>query len=428
MYRFNRFFSIMTIAALIAGCAGRVSAGSEVRSGVPRDEVPQVSDADAGALTEGNTAFALDLYRELAGMGGNLFYSPFSISQALAMTFAGARGNTASQMEEVLHFTLAGGNLHPAFNSLGLELASRSEIEDLPADQRFKLNIANAIWGQKDYEFLPEFLDMLAKNYGAGMRLVDYLADPEKARVEINNWVEDQTEGKIKDLIPQGAIDGLTRLVLTNAIYFNASWQHPFDESLTALQPFHLLDGGTVNVDMMEQSESFGYYRGGGYQAVELPYSGDQLAMWVILPDEDQFAAFEAALDPGVLDEIRSGMSYSQVHLWMPQFSFSAEFMLKPVLTALGMTDAFDVSLADFSGMTGSRDLFISEVIHKAFVDVDESGTEAAAATAVIMKLTAAPAEEPVELKIDRPFIFLIRDLPTGSILFLGRVLDPTAK
>lgn len=428
MSRLMRFVSIVTIVALIAGCAGRVSAGSEVRSNVPRDSAPSVSNADAGALADGNTAFALDLYRELAGKGGNLFYSPFSISQALAMTYAGARGNTASQMSGALHFTLAQESLHPAFNSLGLELASRSEIEDLPKDQRFKLNIANAIWGQKDYEFLPEFLDMLAKNYGAGMRLVDYLADPEKARLEINNWVADQTEGKIKDLIPQGAIDGLTRLVLTNAIYFNASWQHPFEESLTEPQPFHLLDGSTVDADMMQQSESFGYYRGGGYQAVELPYSGDQLAMWVILPDEGQFAEFEASLDPGVLDEIQNGMSYPQVNLWMPKFSFSAEFMLKPTLSALGMTDAFDESLADFSGMTGSRDLFISKVIHKAFVDVDESGTEAAAATAVIMKLTSAPSEEPVELKIDRPFIFLIRDLPTGSVLFLGRVLDPTAK
>lgn len=428
MSRLMRFISCVSIAALIAGCAGRVSAGSEVKSALPRDEAPQVSDADTGALVGGNTAFAFDLYRELAGKGGNLFYSPFSISQALAMTYAGARGNTERQMADALHFALAQGSLHPAFNRLGLELASRSEIEDLPKDQRFKLNIANAIWGQRDYEFLPEFLDMLAKNYGAGMRLVDYLADPEKARVEINNWVEDQTEGKIKDLIPQGAIDGLTRLVLTNAIYFNASWLHPFEESLTTPQPFHLVDANTVKVDMMQQSESFGYYAGKGYQAVELPYSGDQLAMLILVPDEGNFTKFESGLDERVLEEIGSGMSYPQINLWMPKFTFSAEFMLKPVLSAMGMAEAFDPGLADFSGMTGNRELYISEVIHKAFVAVDESGTEAAAATAVIMKFTSMPIGEPVELKIDRPFIFIIRDLPTGSILFLGRVLDPTAE
>ena len=428
MSRFMRFISMVSIAALIAGCAGRVSAGSEVRSDVPRDQAPQVSDQDESALAAGNTAFAFDLYRQLVGKGGNLFYSPFSISQALAMTYAGARGDTASQMADVLRFDLPQGSLHPAFNDLGLQLASRSEIEDLPKDQRFRLNIANTLWGQVDYEFLPEFLDMLAKNYGAGMNLVDFMADPEKARLEINDWVADQTEQKIKDLIPQGAIGGLTRLVLTNAIYFNASWLHPFEESLTQPAPFYRLDGSTVDADMMWQGESFGYYSGQGYQAVELPYAGSQLAMLVLVPDEGAFTDFETRLDAGVLDEIGSGMSYPQVNLWMPRFTFSADFMLKPTLSAMGMTDAFDDSLADFSGMTGSRELYISEVIHKAFVAVDESGTEAAAATAVIMKITSMPIGEPVELRIDRPFIFIIRDLPTGSILFVGRVLDPTAK
>ena len=404
---------------------GQIPAQQNVQSDKERVTSPEVAVPDLAGLAKGNGAFALDLYHTLRKDRGNLFYSPYSISVALAMTYAGARGETERQIADALHYSLPQGRLHPAFNALDLALASRGEGAQGKDEEGFRLHIANAIWGQTGYTFLSEFLDVLAVNYGAGLKLVDFVAAPEQARLTINDWVSEQTEGRIEDLIPAGAIDALTRLVLTNAIYFNAAWSMPFQEELTEDDPFHLLDGGEVTVPMMKQTESFRYTAGKGYQAVELPYDGRELSMVLLVPETGKFEAFEDSLDVDRVESILENLAPTQVALSMPKFEIESSFSLVDALAALGMPDAFSAD-ADFSGMTGNRKVFISDVVHKAFVSVDEAGTEAAAATAVIMKLTAAPAE-PVRVTIDRPFIFAIRDIQTNALLFVGRVIEPGA-
>ncbi len=400
-------------------------AGEVLESDKERITSPDVSASERASLVEGNSGFAFELYQALREEEGNLFYSPYSISLALAMTYAGARGETAEQMADTLQFLLNQDTLPPAFNWLDAELASRGEGAKSKDGEGFRLNIVNAIWGQKDYQFLSGFLDVLAENYGAGLRILDFIKETEKSRLTINDWVSDQTEGRIEDLIPQGAIGALTRLVLTNAIYFNAAWEYPFDEKMTADGQFDLLDSGQVSVPMMKQTESFGYTEGEGYQAVELRYDGGELSMVILLPEAGNFGTFEEGLQDQQVSDIISGLKSTEVALTMPRFEFESEFSLKDTLAEMGMPVAFS-SAADFSGMTGRRELSISEVVHKAFVAVDEAGTEAAAATAVIMELTAAP-DLPVEVTIDRPFIFLIRDIETGAVLFVGRVINPGA-
>jgi serpin B len=426
--------SILQVAFVAVLLLGLVSCGKPsvqpaaeqtVQSSKERATAPKVAESDLEELARGNGEFALALYQVLRKDRDNLFYSPYSISVALAMTYAGARGETERQMADALHYTLPQDRLHPAFNALDLALASRGEGAKGTDEQGFRLHIANALWGQTGYTFVQAFLDVLAVNYGAGLRLLDFAADPEKARVAINDWVSEQTESRIKDLIPAGAIDTLTRLVLTNAIYFNAAWYMPFHEESTEDGPFHLLDGSEVTVPMMKQTESFGYSAGKGYQAVELLYDGRELSMVLLVPDAGAFETFEDTLDVDRVESILKDLAPTQVALSMPKFKVESSFSLVDALTALGMPDAF-TDRADFSGMTGNRELSISDVVHKAFVSVDEKGTEAAAATAVIMKLTAAPAE-PVSVTLDRPFIFAIRDMETGALLFVGRVLDPSA-
>jgi len=420
------FMSALIVIVLlgVTACTQPV-AGEILRSEKQRATSPEVNEADLTTLGSGNSAFAFDLYQALREEEGNLFYSPYSISLALAMTYAGSSGETAQQMADTLHFVLSPDALHPAFNSLDIELGQRGEGAEGADGEGFRLNIVNAIWGQKDYQFLTNFLDVLAENYGAGLRLLDFINTPEESRITINNWVSDQTEGRIEDLIPQGVIDALTRLVLTNAIYFNAAWQYPFDEDITEDGTFYLLDGGEVIVPMMSQTESLSYAEGDGYQAVELLYDGGELSMVILLPQAGQFDTFEGSLDAQQVDGIIAGLEAGEVALTMPKFEFESDFGLKETLATMGMPVAFSGD-ADFSGMTGNRDLFIADVIHKAFVSVDEAGTEAAAATAVVMTLTAAP-EIPVEVTIERPFIFLIRDIETGTILFVGRIVDPSA-
>ena len=390
-----------------------------------------VGTADLAELVRGNNAFAFDLYRALSGGEGNLFYSPFSISQALAMTSAGARGETLSQMADTLHYALPQSSLHPAFNVLDRTLTSRGQSpggapnNDGEAGQYFRLNIANAVWGQDGYHFLPDFLDVLAEHYGAGMMAVDFVGAADESRVRINDWVAEETAGKIKDLLPPGVIDHSTRLVLTDAIYFNASWLWPFSPRNTEVRPFHLAGGGTVRVPMMTETskEFYGYVKGNRYQAVDVPYSWGELSMTVLLPDEGTLEAFEGSLDSEMLDRIIDDIETDYVTLTMPLFEFESEFSLGDTLAGMGMPDAFGVG-ADFSGMTGSRDLWISEVVHKAFVSVDEEGTEAAAATGVAMA-ASGPSKEPIAVTVDRPFVFLIRDTGTGTVLFLGRVSNP---
>jgi serpin B len=395
-----------------------------LKAAAPRITAPNVIDAQLSSLVSGNSAFAFTLYQHLKeNSTGNLFYSPYSISTALAMTYGGAVGDTQKQMGSALYFTLPQAQLHPAFNQLALDLASRGQNAKGTDGKSFALNIANALWGQQDFTVQPAFLNLLAQNYGAGLNLLDFKNSPEPSRVTINNWVSDQTNDKIKDLLPQGSITPATRFVLTNAIYFDAAWQNPFAKESTSNGNFNLLNSSTVSVPMMNREGSYSYVKGSGYQAVELPYSGNEVAMDIIVPDAGQFNTFESAMTADKVSGIIGSLKSSFIVMTMPKFQFDSAFSLKDALTSLGMSVAF-TDKADFSGITGQPDLFISDVVHKAFVAVDEEGTEAAAATGVIMVGAAMPANS---LTIDRPFVFLIRDNQTGAILFVGRVLNPAS-
>ena len=402
---------------------------NELRSDRKR-AAPSAGGTEVADLVDGNSAFAFELYQTLRGQDGNLFYSPHSISLALAMTYAGAEGQTERQMADTLRFSLPQNRLHPAFNALDQELASRGTYVQSRNGEGFRLNIVNAVWGQQGHPFREAFLDVLAESYGAGVRPTDFTAAPEESRVAINDWVAERTEDRIRDLIPPGIINPLTRMVLTNAIYFNASWIFPFSEADTRDRPFHLLDGGSVDVPMMRTSEDFGYAAGDGYQAVDLPYVGNELSMTVMVPDRGRFREFEDSLNPALADRITASLGFRHVTLDLPKFEFESQFRLGETLKSMGMSDAFDSVASDFSGMDGRSCLagdpgclYIREVVHKAFVSVDEAGTEAAAATAVMMQAESAPPS-PVSVTVDRPFVFLIRDRETGTILFAGRVLE----
>jgi len=391
-----------------------------------RNTSPTVSPTDFEALNSGNTEFAVELYKQVMSEDGNLFFSPFSISQALAMTWAGARGNTETEIADTMRFTLSQEKLHPAFNKLDLELAKRGEGAKGKDNLPFRLNVANSTWGQDGWTWLPPFLDTLAVNYGAGMRMVDFQTKPEECRGIINDWVSERTEGKIPELLPEGVINDMTALVLVNAIYFNASWLNPFEPEQTEPGPFTLLDETTVTVPLMHITETMGYASGDGWEACEIPYDGEELSMVVILPDVETFGDFEANLDTGLLNEIINGISEFSVDLTFPKFEFSSEFGLNQTLNDMGMVDVFIPGIADLSGMDGSYDLYITDVIHKAYVGVDEEGTEAAAATGVVVGFTSAPM--PATFTADHPFIFLIRDIETKAVLFLGRVIDPSVQ
>ncbi len=397
------------------------------QSEAARETAPNVAPEDMAALAADNNAFAFDLYQALRGSDGNLIASPFSISLAMAMVHAGARGSTEQQIAETMHYTLPQDRLHPAFNALDLQLEGLNQPV-ASDDQRFRLNIANAVWGQTGFPFSPEYLDVLARNYGAGLRLLDFMAAPEPSRMTINDWVAQETEQRIQNLIPEGSITTQTRLVLTNAIYFYGTWQAQFDPTFTQEGSFKLLDGSEVTATMMAQSAYLRYAQGNGYQAVELPYVGGETAMIVLVPDEGTFEQWEAGLDATQFAEILAALNGAQVDLTMPRYQYSSDFSLSAALRDRGMVDAFDPLAADFSGIapvTTDQNLFITDVVHKAFVKVDESGTEAAAATGVIVGVTSI-APEPIILRIDRPFIYAIVETGTNTILFLGRVLNPT--
>ena len=434
----NNIFRNMTLPLLISlfllistGCSLQdsvIPGGSKsqvLESKLPREKITQLPAEGLGSLSSGNNAFALDLYQRLQDQSGNIFFSPYSISSALAMTYAGADGDTAAEMAETLHFLMDQEKLHPSFNALDQYLASLAD-QDIPEDQGdpFQLSIANAIWGQENFHFEEDFLNTLAKNYGAGLRLLDYIMEPEESRQVINDWISDQTREKIQDLIPQGAINSDTRLVLSNAIYFKATWLEPFEEIFTDAGMFTGLDDEKIPVTMMHGSDlNFLYYQGDNFQAFQMPYVGGEVSMLVILPDEGYYRDFESALSVETLDQIVDGMVYRPIRLTFPKFEFESEISLAQILAGMGMPLAFS-DAADFSGMTGNKDLFISDVFHKAYVNVDEEGTEAAAATAVIMSVTSAPAD-PLEITVDSPFLFVIREHQTNTILFMGRVVSP---
>ena len=385
---------------------------------------PQVSATDGATLAADNEAFALTAYQRLATTNENLVFSPSSVSIALAMAYAGAAGTTASEMASALHFTLPPERLHPAFDALDLALSARGEGKTGADGGPMRMHVVNSVWAERTYSFSSDYLDLLAANYGAAINLLNFLGAPESARVTINDWVANQTEQKIKDLLPQGTIDELTRLVLVNAVYFNAAWLHPFDPANTADLSFTKLDSSTVTVKSMGDHFSVPAMKGDGFSAVALPYQDDRLSLLLVVPDVGTFARFEASLDAAKLDSIVAGLTPQQVILDMPRFKVETDASFAEILQDLGMTSAFLPGEADFSGMDGTQNLFITHVLHKAFIDVAEKGTEAAAATAVVVGVTGMPMG--LSISADHPFLYVLRDQPTGAILFMGRVLDPS--
>ena len=394
------------------------------RADFPRAASTDVTNDEITTLVGSNTEFALDLFAAATADGGNVLVSPYSIAAALTMTYAGARGETAAEMASTLHLALPDDRIHAARNELDLLITLPRTPVAGDDYEPFTIAVANSLWGHLDYPFLDDFLELLAVNYDAGLNLVDFVAATEESRLAINAWVEDQTNGRIEDLIPEGVITTLTRLVIVNAIWFKANWQHQFDPANTADGQFTLLDGSTVTVPMMRQSEHFEYVDGNGYQATRLRYAGDA-AMTVILPDDGQFQEMSDRLAAGQLADI--DFSTYTLDLTMPKWEFESEASLKKVLQGLGMVAAFtEPSLsggADFTGKTEVRELFVHEVLHKAFIAVDEQGTEAAAATAVVIGLESAP--QPAAMTIDRPFLFVIEHSSTSEVLFIGQVVDP---
>jgi serpin B len=422
---------IVLFGALLVACSNTETLpmrsndapGELVASSRPRSTSPDTTAEELEQLTADNSDFAWAFYREAAQDGQNLFFSPHSLSVALAMTWAGARGTTETEMADALRYRLGQARLHPAFNALDLELAKRAEEGGENAPQPFRLRVTNALFGQTGFSFLAPFLDTLAEHYGAGLWLMDFVNETEESRLAINAWVSGQTEQRIEELLQQGILNAMTRLVLVNTIYFNASWAFPFDPEATRDDRFTLLDGTELQTATMHRSIGTRYAEGAGYQAVELLYDGANLSMVVIVPDEGSFSAVESTLSAERVSAIQNELRRHAVELAFPKFEFRSQVMSKAPLAALGMRDAFTTQ-ADLSGMTGERDLLIQDVVHEGFVAVDETGTEAAAATAVLGVVVSIPP--PATLTIDRPFIFTIIDRPTGATLFVGRVLDPT--
>lgn len=431
-------FELLIVLALLAGCGGAgqdqdnppgteqgsrsPSQGDLAASSLDYETEPNVPAETITNLAQANSAFAFDLYRALREEPGNLLLSPYSISVALGMLYAGADGETERQMAETLHFALTQDQLHSALNQLTLTLEGRAE---LPEGEGFQLHITNALWGQSGYAFLDAYLDVLARHYNAGINLVDFIGATEEARLVINDWVAEQTEDRIKDIIPEGALSTNTRLVLTNAIYFNAAWASPFEEEATQPEAFTSLDGQQTTTPMMRRTGYYPYTAADGMIMVEIPYIGGQLSMLLLMPPVEEFQSFEASLEEARLTQLLESLESTNLQLMLPSFEFEAEFSLAQYLSAMGMPDAFGVE-ADLSGIDGTQDLFLQNVLHKAFISVDEEGTEAAAATAIVVGATSL-GEEPIEVRFDHPFIFLIRDKETGTILFIGRLIQPSS-
>jgi serpin B len=383
----------------------------ETTHGSPEDIPAEVAD-----VVRGNTRFALDLYRTQRDACGNLFLSPYSISAALAIAYAGARGETAAQMARALHFDPDPRRLHPAFAALEMRVAG------VGRESALQLRVANRLWPHKSCRLLDEYVTLVKRCYGASLTPLDYRRT-EAARQTINSWAEEQTGGRISELIPRGVLKSVTRLVLANAVYFKGRWASPFRLRFTHRAPFWVTPDGAAQAQMMEHTHDFGYRETGDLQALELPYAGG-LSMIVLLPRErDGLAALEAALTVENLSRWTAGLSPSTVEVFLPRFMITFAVRLNAALGSLGMADAFSEQ-ADFSGMDGTRWLFIGAALHKAFVKVNEEGTEAAAATALALAEGMPPPAPPV-FRADHPFLFLICEQHTGSILFLGRVVNP---
>jgi len=396
-----------------------------IRSPLARDEAPDLQAAQLASFGDSSRDFALSLYAEVKAEEGNLFVSPYSISTALAMLYAGTLGETKSEMTSALHFDLPEPALHAAFNATDLALQMRKDeiAGDEPASgDGLQLSLANALFARAGQTFKEPYLDVLAEHYGTGVFATDFNAS-EVARKAINDWVLDKTEDRIDELLPMDSITPNVVFVLANAIYFKASWLEPFDPADTAKATFHA-DAGDVEVDMMHASQLLYYASGDGYQAVAIPYVSPSVRMLIVMPDEGRFEEIESNLDRASFDSIYNELREHDVQLQVPKFSYEAELELKPVLESLGMELAFVEDQADLSGITGQPgEVWVDEVYHKAFVALDEQGTEAAASTAVVAIGDAA--HPPATFIADRPFLFMIYDDPTGQILFIGRLLNP---
>lgn len=384
---------------------------------------PTASLATVRTLTAGTTDFALDLARTIED-ADNLVFSPHSIALALVMTYAGAAAETKAQMAETLRFELSDAELNQAFNTLDQWLSSRERSAKSADDEPFRMRLSNGLWAQVGHEFLPSYLDVLAEYYGAGVRLVDFENEPTGAREIINREIFRQTQGRIENLLPSDAIRPDTRFVLTNAIYFSAGWAEPFSQSRTTEGEFTKEDGESVIVPMMRGQVHGLHAENDEVRVAALPYDGGEVAMIFLLPKEKTVAELERDLDAATLEALASSFERVMFDMRLPRFSTRTPIGLSDALKALGMTDAFSPHEADFSRMDGKRDLYLQDVLHEAFVKVDENGTEAAAVTAVIGGIVSLP--EFVEFTIDRPFLFLVRDLETGTTLFYGRITDPS--
>jgi serpin B len=401
-----------------------------IKSDLVRETSSTVDLNQIMTLAEDNAAFAFAINEQInqtLGKNENFVFSPLSLSLALSMTLSGADSTTEQGMLEALHLSIPEEKIYPSFNALLLAIEQSQEMTKKGSEgSQFQINFANSIWGQAGYSFDTEFLDTLAKYYGAGVYNVDFRRNPEAAINAINAWVEDETQEKIQDLIPSGAINELTRLVLANAIYFNGSWLYPFDAKNTSQQPFKLLDGPEVTVELMKLSgKSLAYDKGENFQAVSLPYLSTDFNMMIVLPDAGKFQEFENQFSPEALKTIINEMQFVKVDLSMPKFDFESTLNANNALKALGMEEAFDVEKADFSGITQEDELMITDVLHKTTITVDEAGTEAAAASAVIVGVRSYNPEDPIVLVIDRPFQFFIMHKPTNAILFMGKVMQP---
>jgi serpin B len=428
---FAAAIAFLLVLLLLAGCGGGSTKPApepepweNYRSDIERDLAPDVPADDLAELIRGSGEFALDLYGRLASEPGNLLVSPLSIDFAFAMTYGGARGQTEAEMAQALHYTLPQNRLHPAFNALDLEMNERND----PGDENnppVEIHVVNSIWGRTGESFRSEYLDLLALNYGSGLRGLDFLHAPDASRRTINDWVAGETRDRILDLLPDGSISPGTVAVLVNAIYLKAPWATPFLPEETTDAPFTLLDGGLVMVPMMSRLERFAYTEQDGCQILELNYRLDQLSMILLLPATGRFEEFESGLTATRLMELVGTLQTAGIDVRMPKFSFESAFTLSNRMKEMGMRIPFTDS-ADFSGIREGGGLRIDEAYHKTFINVDEKGTEAAAATAVVIEPTSIVTPDH-EFIADRPFLFLICDRVTGAILFLGRVMNPAA-
>jgi serpin B len=395
-----------------------ISAGSEV------ELTPVDGEQAALTLVAGNNEFALGLYSEVCDMqeSDNIFFSPYSISMALGMAYSGARGQTALDIASVLHFNLPVQVVNRTFQSV-TEMISLGSMPEMVTGDPFTMAISNGLWVQEGYEILENFVSSASGSYGAPAKNLDFSGDAEGSREIINTWVAENTMNRILNLLPAGVLSADTRVVLTNAVYFKASWRYPFNENATSDGRFILEDDSAVVVPMMTNTEHYTYACTDEWSAVSLDYAGGDASMLVILPS-GSMEEFQEQFDTDLLQNIRGSLTSRNVQLSMPRFEFTRSMLLSQILSTLGMESAFGSS-ADFSGITGNLDLYISEVLHKAYIKVDENGTEAAAATAIMMSLVSMP-EEPVEININKPFVFIIQNNHTGSIVFMGRMMNPT--